>query len=92
MPLVLLERLHVAILEILDCSEDSGLSSDLYATTYRVDSASPSPNLEVWVEALGLGENLPTMPLWISEDLAVPLDLEASYEATCRSLRIPVEH
>jgi hypothetical protein len=28
------------------------------------------------------------LPLWLSEELAVPLDLEASYEQTCRDLRI----
>jgi hypothetical protein len=31
---------------------------------------------------------LPCLPLWLTEDLAVPLDLEASYEQTCRDLRI----
>jgi hypothetical protein len=32
---------------------------------------------------------LPTLPLRLADDLAVPLDLEASYEETCRFLRIP---
>ena len=31
---------------------------------------------------------LPIMPLWLSLDLCVPLRLEDSYTATCRSLRI----
>jgi hypothetical protein len=31
---------------------------------------------------------LPTLPLWLTEDFAIPLDLEASYEQTCRDLRI----
>ena len=31
---------------------------------------------------------LPCLPLWLTEDLAVPLDLEASYEQTCRDLRV----
>jgi hypothetical protein len=29
-----------------------------------------------------------SLPLWLAEDLAIPLDLEASYEQTCRDLRI----
>jgi hypothetical protein len=28
-------------------------------------------------------------PLWLADNLAVPLDLEASYEETCRILRVP---
>jgi hypothetical protein len=31
---------------------------------------------------------LPTLPVWLRDDLAVSLDLEASYEETCRTLRI----
>lgn len=37
---------------------------------------------------LMLGQPLPTLPLWLAENLAVPLELELSYEETCRSLRI----
>jgi hypothetical protein len=31
---------------------------------------------------------LPTLPVWLTDSLAVPLELEASYEETCRILRI----
>jgi hypothetical protein len=41
-----------------------------------------------WEHALTLGETLPTLPLWLTDHMFTPLDLEASYEATCRSLRI----
>jgi hypothetical protein len=34
------------------------------------------------------GQALPRLPLWLTEDFAVTLDLEASYEETCRVLRI----
>jgi hypothetical protein len=46
------------------------------------------PRLETWVHRLTIGQPLPTLPLWLSETLAVPLELEASYEETCRVLRI----
>jgi hypothetical protein len=36
-----------------------------------------------------VGEPLPTLPLWLSETLTVTVDLEASYQETCRVLRIP---
>jgi hypothetical protein len=45
--------------------------------------------LEVWNHPLTIGSSLPCPPLWLSDDLAIPLDLEASYEKTCRDLRIP---
>lgn len=44
--------------------------------------------LETWAQALTLGQPLPTMPLWLADDFAVPLELEACYEETCRVLRI----
>jgi hypothetical protein len=37
---------------------------------------------------LVMGQLLPTLPLWLSPALAIPLDLDASYEDTCRVLRI----
>jgi hypothetical protein len=33
---------------------------------------------------LELGRPLPTLPIWLAQDLAVPLELEPSYEQTCR--------
>jgi hypothetical protein len=37
---------------------------------------------------LEVGRPLPTLPLWLADDRAVPLDLEGTYEETCRVLRI----
>ena len=39
--------------------------------------------------ALDIGRPLPTMPLWLADDLAVPLELEESYEQSCAILNIP---
>jgi hypothetical protein len=44
--------------------------------------------LETWNRELKTGLPLPCLPLWLSEELAITLDLEASYEQTCRDLRI----
>jgi hypothetical protein len=38
---------------------------------------------------LAVGRALPTLPIWLQDDLSIALDLEASYEETCRALRIP---
>jgi hypothetical protein len=45
--------------------------------------------LETWTHALTLGQPLPILPLWLADNLAVPLELEECYEETCRVLRIP---
>jgi hypothetical protein len=61
----------------------------LYAAACRWRRVGDSTRLETWAQALAVGQPLPTLPLWLSDDLAVPLELEASYEETCRILRIP---
>lgn len=44
--------------------------------------------LETWHHPLCPNQPLPVLPLWLTETLAISLDLEASYEQTCRDLRI----
>lgn len=60
----------------------------LYAVAYRLKIQVEEQRLELWPEQLRVGTTLPTLPLWIGEDEAVPLDLEASYVAACELLRI----
>lgn len=59
-----------------------------YAVTCRGRKVADRPRFETWAYPLIVGETLPTLPIWLTEDLAVSLDLEASYEETCRVLRI----
>ena len=61
----------------------------LYAVTCRGTKTAETWLLQTWAKALTLGQPLPTLPLWLADNLAVPLELEASYEETCRVLRIP---
>lgn len=63
-------------------------STNLYAVAYRAVTIRNAPRVEVWPQPLALGEALPVMPLWLALDLCVPLGLEETYLATCRSLRI----
>ncbi len=60
----------------------------LYAVAYRAVTVRKAPRVEAWLESLTLGEALLVMPLWLTLDLCVPVQLEESYLATCRSLRI----
>lgn len=61
----------------------------LYAVICRWTREGDSRRLKTWAHTLGLGQPLPTLPLWLADNLAVPLELETSYEETCRILRIP---
>ena len=60
----------------------------MYAATNRATKRDADWLIESWMQPLSIGRPLPTLPLWLADDLAVPLDLEASYEDTCRVLRL----
>ncbi len=61
---------------------------DLYAASCRWIEKGKRKLLETWSHALSVGQPLPTLPLWLTEDLSVPLDLEQSYEQACHDLWI----
>jgi hypothetical protein len=61
----------------------------MYAATGRSTKKDANWLIESWMQPLSIGQALPTLPLWLADDLAVPLDLESSYEQTCRVLRLP---
>jgi hypothetical protein len=60
-----------------------------YAVTCRGHQVERQPRFAAWAYPLAVGRKLPTLPIWLTDDLAVSLDLEAGYEQTCRALRIP---
>jgi len=79
--------------EMLDwIGEEQALSTADHSSTYAVSCCWRPRGLKRWLESwnhpLSVGSPLPTLPLWLSDELAIPLDLEASYEQTCRDLRI----
>jgi hypothetical protein len=85
------QNLYAELLEVLGKSE-VGLSPApplLYAAACRMRSRAADWVLETWVQSLTLGQPLPTMPLWLDDNLAVPLELEESYEQSCNILNIP---
>ncbi len=59
-----------------------------YAAALRFQKPAQRTHLQTWAYPLVIGQPLPTLPLWLSADRSIPLDLEASYEDTCRLLRI----
>ncbi len=85
------QDLHRELLELLelDAPLEAWGSPDpaLYAVSYRTIVAEQS-RLELWPRPLEIGAALPTLPFWLGETFAVPVDLEASYLAACELLRI----
>jgi hypothetical protein len=84
-------NLYADLLALIGRS-DPALGADpphLYAATCRGRKAGHRPLLDTWFDPLAVGRPLPTLPLWLTDDTGVLLDLEASYEETCRVLRIP---
>lgn len=61
---------------------------EIYAVTVRRREIAGRPKLEAWSYPVQVGGPLPTLPVWLTEDRWVPLELEAGYEATCRGLGI----
>jgi hypothetical protein len=86
-----LANLHAELMRLLDVNGVPPWQSptNLSAVAYRVTGRKGARQLESWRESLAVGTALPTLPLWLDEDLSVPLHLEESYQSACTSLRIP---
>jgi hypothetical protein len=83
-------NLYFELLEFLgqnDPHNDGGTTT--YAASCRITPRLDNWMLEAWYNRLRQGEQLPTMPLWVADDLAIPLELEESYEQSCIILNIP---
>jgi hypothetical protein len=79
--------------ELLDvfCQTDPAFASAppaTYAVTCRGRKVRQRPRFETWAYPLVVGQPLPILPVWLEDDHAVSLDLEASYLETCRALRL----
>jgi hypothetical protein len=83
-------NLHADVLQLLRLGATPLWESPthLAALAYRVRPNSGQNQLEAWLEPLSIGAALPTLPLWLDAEIAVPLTLEESYRATCSALRI----
>jgi hypothetical protein len=83
-------NLYAELLKLINQSDPAFMPVPpaIYAAACRWVLRGRRHVLETWSYRLELGEVLPTLPLWLSENLAIPLELEGSYEATCRVLRI----
>ncbi len=60
----------------------------IYAASCRWPTNGTRARLEAWAQPLVVGQRLPMIPLWLSSDIVIPLDLEQSYEQACHDLWI----
>lgn len=83
-------NLYAELMEFFGQTDPSpaAATAGLSAVTCRQEKAKDDRRMETWAHRLEIGQPLPTLPLWLAENLAIPLDLEASYEETCQVLRI----
>jgi hypothetical protein len=85
------QNLYGELLELIGQSDPS-LNPDplpLSVAACRLTKRDNEWLLESWAQSLGLGRPLPTVPLWLADNLAIPLDLEESYEQSCSLLNLP---
>lgn len=84
-------NLYAEVLEFIG-GNDPALESQppcLYAVTMRGRKRPPRRSLlETWFYPMRVGQPLPTLPIWLDVDSSIDLELESSYEETCRFLRI----
>jgi hypothetical protein len=83
-------NLHAEILRLLGSTVDnsSTLSENLYAVAYRPVVRQDESTIEIWTQTLTVGQELPTLPLALSAELCLPVDLEATYSIACQRRRL----
>lgn len=83
-------NLHDELLARLTASGMTRSNADLYATAYHVLERVEQPSLDIWLEPLAVGEELPTLPLWLRGGLCLPVKLNTTYERTCQEQRVSI--
>ena len=63
-------------------------SPSIYAATCRLRRFERDTRLGTWAFPLQIGEALPQLPIWLNDETHIMVELEESYEATCRVLDI----
>lgn len=79
--------------EVLDAfgTTDPAFAPDppsTYAVTCRSHSLATRSRFESWAYPMVVGQTLPVLPIWLDNDHAISLELEVSYQQTCRALRL----
>ena len=62
----------------------------LYANSYRPMQRGERAEIEMWLKPLWVGDQLPTLLLFLRADLCIEVPLEETYMETCADQRIAV--
>ena len=62
---------------------DPGPGPVLSGSAFRPVERDGATTLDIWRDAIAIGQRLPTLPLWLRGGLCLPVELEATYERTC---------
>jgi hypothetical protein len=83
-------NLYSELLSFMECSDPAlgDMPPPMYAVTLRLRYEGQRRPMDNWYHPLAIGQPLPTVPVWLNQTSAISLDLETSYEETCRTLRI----
>ena len=80
--------LHADLLHRLNDSAPLANPSELWAASYRPWQAAQQTELQIWHVPLTLAAPLPTLPFWLKDGPCLDIDLEATYQQTCRQQRL----
>lgn len=81
--------LNGAILEAIRVDAGGVLPAGLSAVSYQTAPAAPEGReVRVWPFALAVGEPSPRVPLWLSSEFSISLDLERDHQAVSAKLRV----
>lgn len=81
-------NLYDQLAERLGAAPPAIAETSIYAVSCRWLTSLETRQLQTWEHELQVGAPLPTLPLWLNEQQFVPLELELTYEETCKGLRI----
>jgi hypothetical protein len=83
-------NLHNEMMRLMGHGESFAMPSDpaLYAVAYRPVVRAGHEQVEAWPSPLAVGESLPVVPLALTAELCLPLDLETTYIAACQRRRL----
>ncbi|HUY35947.1 MAG TPA: DUF4058 family protein [Pirellulales bacterium] len=81
-------NLYRELAELIGAAERAAVRTSIYAVACRGLRGGDRWRVEAWEHELALGQPLPTLPLWLTDEMFIPLELETSYEESCRALRI----
>ena len=84
-------NLHNQLLRAFDVEEgqiEENSETPLYCGAYHKTFIRDEPGLVFWAYALKIEDRLPELPLFITSEMAAPVELEKSYMETCQGLKV----